>query len=58
MAYEREMDHFLDMILDPSEKGLITRKDVVLLTRVANACQRSQKEGEMVELEPEPQSSL
>ena len=54
MAYEREMDHFVDMVLDRSVKCAVTRNDVVLCTRVANACERSYKEGKMVELEPVP----
>ena len=57
MAYEREMDHFVDLVLDPSKPCLVTRDDVVLCTRIANACEQSQKEGKMVELDPVPQPS-
>ena len=49
------MDHFVDMILDRSVKCAVSRDDVLLSTRIANACERSQKEGRMVELEPVPQ---
>jgi myo-inositol 2-dehydrogenase/D-chiro-inositol 1-dehydrogenase len=54
VAYKREMDHFVDMILDPETQCAVTREDVVLCTRVANACERSQREGKMVGLEPIP----
>lgn len=54
-AYEREMDHFLDLILDPATtKCAVSQDDVLLSTRIANACERSQKEGRMVQLEPVP----
>ena len=48
------MDHFVDMVLDPSIKCAVNKNDVVLCTRVANACERAHKEGRMVELEPVP----
>jgi myo-inositol 2-dehydrogenase/D-chiro-inositol 1-dehydrogenase len=54
VAYEREMDHFVDLILDPSTECAVSRDDVLLSTRIANACDRSQREGRMVELEPIP----
>ena len=48
------MDHFVDLILDPSTECAVSRDDVLLSTRIANACDRSQREGRMVELEPIP----
>ena len=50
------MDHFVDMVLDLSIKCAVNKNDVVLCTRVANACacERAHKEGRMVELEPVP----
>lgn len=53
-AYKLELDHFVDSILDPSKPLLINRDDVLLSSRVANACERSYKEGKMVALEPAP----
>lgn len=57
IAYERELDHFVDLILDPSKPCAVSRDDVVLCTRIANACEKSQKECKMVELDPIPQLS-
>ena len=54
VAYEREMDHFVSLVLDPTKECAVTRDEVLLCTRVANACERSQREGKMVELEPLP----
>jgi myo-inositol 2-dehydrogenase/D-chiro-inositol 1-dehydrogenase len=54
VAYEREMDHFVGLVLDPTKQCAVTRDEVLLCTRIANACERSQKEGRMVELEPLP----
>ena len=54
MAYEQELDHFVSLVLDPTKQCAVTRDEVLLCTRVANACERSHKEGKMVELEPIP----
>lgn len=43
--------------MDPSKPCAVTRDDVVLVTRIANACEKSQKECKMVELDPIPQLS-
>ena len=51
------MDCFLDLVLDPSKPSLITRNEVVLSTRIVDACAKSQREGRMVELDPVPQPS-
>ena len=56
-AYEREMDHFVDLVLDPSKPCAVSKEEVLLCTRIANACERSQKEGKIVGLEPVPQPS-
>ena len=55
VAYEREMDHFVDLVLDPTKQCLVKKDEVILVSRIANACDRSLKEGKMVELEPVPQ---
>jgi len=54
LAYRRELDHFIDVVLDPSKPLSVTRDQTLLSSRVANACERSQREGKMVELEPAP----
>lgn len=53
-AYKLELNHFINSILDPGKPLLINREDVLLSSRVANACERSYKEGRMVPLEPAP----
>ena len=53
-AYQKELDHFLDTVLDPSMSCVITRDDVLLSSRIAEACKKSQREGRMVELERAP----
>ena len=55
-AYQKELDHFVDIVLDPSKPCAITRDDVLRCSRIADACERSQKEGRMVELEPPPKT--
>ena len=54
VAYRRELDFFIDSVLDPTKKLLVTRDDIVLSLRIANACDRSMREGRMVGLEPLP----
>ena len=54
LAYCHELDHFIDVVLDPSKSLSVTREQTLLASRVANACIRSQEEGRMVELEPSP----
>lgn len=54
LAYQKELDHFLDCVLDPSKPLLVKRAETLLSNRVINACERSFKEGKMVPLEPEP----
>ena len=56
-AYEREMDHFVDLILDPTTQCAVSRADVLLSTRVADACEQSRREGRMVDLKPIPQTA-
>ena len=53
-AYKLELDHFIESVLDSSKPLLINRDDVLLSSRVANACEKSYKEGRMVALEPAP----
>ena len=57
-AYQKELDHFLDTVLDPSVPCIITRDDVLLSSRIAEACKKSQREGRMVELDPTPKPVL
>ena len=54
LAYRYEMDHFACVLLDPSKELLVKRADTLLSSRVADACERSQKEGKMVTLAPSP----
>ena len=54
LAYRHELDHFINVVLDPSKPLSVTRDQTLLSSRVANACERSQREGKMVELEPAP----
>ena len=48
------MDHFVGLVLDPSKPCAVSKEHVLLCTRIANACERSQKEGKIVGLEPVP----
>lgn len=47
-AYELELDHFLSAVLDPALPVRVTREEVLLSSEVADACERSIKEGKMV----------
>lgn len=51
-AYLKEMDTFLTIVSDPTCPCPVTKQDVLLSSRVADACERSLKEGKMVTLEP------
>ncbi len=57
MAYRKELDLFISSVLDPTKELLVTRNDILLSLRVADACDRSNKEGRMVGLEPLPTKS-
>ena len=57
-AYRRELDEFIDVIRDPSLSLKVQRKDTLLTTRVANACEKSAQEGRMVPLEPVPEPQV
>ena len=47
-AYEMEVDHFVSVVLDPSVPLMITKEEVLLSSEVADACERSLKEGKMI----------
>ena len=47
-AYLLEMDTFLDLVLDPSLPCSVSKEDVLLSTRVADACETSIREGRVV----------
>ena len=47
-AYEMELDHFVSVVLDPSVPLMITKEEVLLSSEVADACERSLKEGKMI----------
>jgi myo-inositol 2-dehydrogenase/D-chiro-inositol 1-dehydrogenase len=49
-AYHRELDHFVDVILDPSIPLSVTKEQTLLSSRTAEACEVSAKEGRMVEI--------
>ena len=49
-AYLDELDHFVDVMLDPSVPLIVTKEQTLLATRIAEACERSAKEGRMVGL--------
>lgn len=51
-AYLREMDAFLSIVSDPILPCPVTKQDVLLSGRVADACERSLKEGRTVTLDP------
>ena len=53
-AYENELEHFLDTVLDPTTHPCVVRNDALLASRVATACERSAREGKMVSLDPVP----
>ena len=47
-AYREELDHFVDVMLDPSIPLSVTKEQTLLATRIAEACEISAKEGRMV----------
>ena len=47
-SYEIELEHFLSVVLDPTLQVSVTKEDVLLSNDVADACERSLKEGKMV----------
>ena len=49
-AYELEMDHFVTVILDPSVPLKVTQEEVLLSNKIANACERSLKEGRTISI--------
>ena len=49
-AYHEELNHFVDAVLDPSVPLLVTKEQTLLSSRIAEACERSAKEGRMVTL--------
>ena len=49
-AYREELNHFIDVVLDPSVPLRVTKEQTLLASRIADACERSAKEGRMVEL--------
>ena len=51
-AYHEELNHFIDVILDPSVPLSVTKEQTLLASRIAEACERSAKEGRMVEIIP------
>ncbi len=50
-AYLQEMECFLSSVLDPSIPIPVTKRIVLLCSRIAEACERSLKEGKMVTLD-------
>lgn len=51
-AYLKEMDTFLSIVRDPaSSLRPVSKEDVLLCSRVADACEVSLKEGKMVTLD-------
>ena len=51
-AYHEELNHFVDVVLDPSIPLRVTKEQTLLASRIAEACERSAKEGRMVEITP------
>ena len=49
-AYREELNHFIDVILDPSIPLCVTKEQTLLSSRIAEACEISAKEGRMVEI--------
>ncbi len=51
-AYLQEMECFLSSVLDPSIPIPVTKRSVLLCSRIAEACEKSLKEGKMVTPDP------
>lgn len=49
-AYREELNHFVDVVLDPSIPLCVTKEQTLLSSRIAEACEISAKEGRMVEI--------
>lgn len=49
-SYEVELDYFLDLISGRA-KPEVREEDVLAVTKIATACEKSAKEGTIVELE-------
>ncbi len=47
-SYELELDHFLSVVLDPTLPLKVNKEDVLLSSEIAEACEKSFKEGIMV----------
>ena len=48
-AYILELDHFIEILKDPSIPACVTREQTLLSSRVAEACEVSLREGKAVE---------
>lgn len=49
-AYRLELEHFINLVRDPSIPLCVTREQTLLTSRVADACEVSLREGRTVEL--------
>ena len=49
-AYDEELNHFIDVVLDPSIPLSVTKDETLLASRIAEACEISAKEGRMVNI--------
>lgn len=49
-AYHEELNHFIDVVLDPSIPLSVTKEQTLLASQIAKACEKSAKEGRMVEI--------
>lgn len=47
-AYLQELEEFLILVDNPSRPCPVTKEAVLLTSRIADACERSMKEGRMV----------
>lgn len=52
-AYRLELNHFINLIQDPSIPPCVTKQQTILASRIAEACELSYKEGKPVELSPQ-----
>lgn len=52
-AYLREMDAFISIVRDPASSSRpVSKQEVLLSSRVADACEESLREGKMVTFQP------
>ncbi len=49
-AYRAELNHFISVLRDPSVQLCVTRKQTLLTSRVADACELSLREGRAIDL--------